>query len=188
MRVGDFREKSVFSQAFAAKCFLGLDRFEGAGDNRNMVDQKDKFDAAKPADYMPDELYTVSPLDPDLEKSRPDFQPIIPEVVHEYESLDGRTLAERFDFENFRDRFHFKFQFTLADLFILTTATAVLLGVMRMVAWKWQYAAGLGGVGAFVSLIVITYVAPERHIAKTIWWSILTFYLLACLAAVITGK
>ncbi|MBN2295129.1 MAG: hypothetical protein JXM70_22055 [Pirellulales bacterium] len=151
-----------------------------------MVDQKDKFDAANPADYSPDELYTVAPPDPELEKSRPAFDPIIPEVVHEDEPRQATPLIERFDFESLRENFHF--QFTLADLFILTTASAVLLGVMRMVAWKWQYAAGLGGIGAFISLIIITYVEPERRIAKTIWWSIMTFYLLACLAAMITGK
>ncbi len=151
-----------------------------------MVEQKDKFDAANPGECSPEELYTVAPPDPELEKLRAEFEPITPQVVHEYESEYGYTLAERFDYENLRERFHF--QFTLADLFILTTATAVLLGVMRMVAWRWQYAAGLGGIGAFVSLVVITYVAPERHIAKTIWWSILAFYLLACFAAVITGR
>ncbi len=151
-----------------------------------MVDQQDKFDAANPTAYSPQELYAVAPPDPDLMQSRPAMQPIIPQVVDEDEPpQSSRSIGEHFDFESFRERFHL--QFTLADLFILTTASAVLLSIMRLVAWKWQYAAGLGGVGAFVSLVVIAYVEPERRIAQTIWWSILTFYLLACLAAVVTA-
>ena len=151
-----------------------------------MVDQQEKFDAANPREYSPAELYTVAQPDPDLLQSLPAFEPIIPEVVREDEPPQSRRpFGEGLDFESLRERFHF--QFTLADLFILTTASAVLLGIMRMVAWKWQFAAGLGGVGALVCLAVITYVEPERRIALTIWWSILAFYLLACLAAVITG-
>lgn len=160
-------------------------------ENHVMVDQQDKFDAANPSEFSPAELYNVLPPDPDLVKSQPAFDPIIPEVVCEDEPRESRrSIKEHFDFEHFdfeslRERFHF--QFTLADLFIVTTASAVLLGIMRMVSWKWQYAAGLGGIGAFASLIILTYAAPERRIAKTIWWSILTFYLLACLAAAITA-
>ena len=151
-----------------------------------MVDQQKKFDDASASANPPEELYAVAPPDPNLIKSRPAMDPIIPEVVAEDEPYESRrSVDERLDFESFREKFHF--QFTLADLFILTTATAVLLSIMRLVAWKWQYAAGLGGVGAFISLLVITYIEPERRIAQTIWWSILTFYLLACLAAVVTG-
>ena len=150
-----------------------------------MVDQQDKFDAANPREYSPEELYTVAQPDPDVVRSRLAMTPIIPEVVDEEEPRERRPFGEGFDFESLRERLHF--QFTLADLFIITTASAVLLGIMKMLTWKWQFAAGLGGVGAFVCLIVLTYAETERRIAKTIWWSILTFYLLACLAAVITG-
>ncbi len=151
-----------------------------------MVDHREKFDAASASANLPAELYAVAPPDPDLVQSRPAMEPIIPEVVREDEPRESRrSSGERLDFESFRQRFHF--QFTLADLFILTTATAMLLGIMRLVSWKWQTAAGLGGVGAFISLAVIVYVEPERRIAQTIWWIILTFYLLACLAAVVTG-
>lgn len=151
-----------------------------------MADQQDKFDAANPSAYSPEELYAVAKPDPELVQSRLAITPIIPEVVREDEPLENRrSFGEGFDFESLRDRFHF--QFTLADLFIITTASALLLGIMKMLTWKWQYAAGLGGIGAFVCLIVLTYAGTERRTAKTIWWSILTFYLLACLAAVITG-
>ena len=179
--------KISLSPLLPAQCAAGaLTRSGVLNENDVMVDEQKKFDAANASVNPPEELYAVAEPDPDLIKSRPAMEPIIPEVIHEGEPRESRrSVGERLDFESFRQRFHF--QFTLADLFILTTATAVLLSIMRLVAWKWQYAAGLGGVGAFISLAVITYVEPERRIAQTIWWSILTFYLLACLAAVVTG-
>ena len=143
------------------------------GKNGTMAEQDDKkLDASNP----PEELYGVAEPDPDLALSR--FQPIIPEVVDD--DLDNGRTHEGFG-ENFR------LQFTIADLFMVTTALAVLLGTMSMLRWKWQYAAGLAGFGAFASLLVITIAEPERQVVKTLWWSFFVFYLLACAAAVFVG-
>lgn len=130
----------------------------------------------------PDDLYAIVPPDPNLPRATPPITPIIPRVVAEDED---DSLAAGRDFGDFLGQFHF--QFTLSDLFILTTALAVLLGIMSLLRWKWQIAAGLAGIGAFVSLLVITIYEPERRIAQTIWWTMLSFYLLACLAAFIAG-
>ena len=151
------------------------------GENSGMAQQQDKFDAANP----PDELYGVARPDPDLAPATPAMEPIIPQVVREDGEDEDRATGSRFDFDSFRE--NFRFQFTLSELFMVTTALAVLLSIMSLLRWKWQLAAGLAGVGAFVSLLVITIVEPERRVVQTIWWSFLVFYLLACLVAVFTG-
>ncbi len=154
-----------------------------------MSRQPQKPDAPPPAEDHPvspenpaDDLYAIVPPDPNLAKATPPLQPIIPQVVRE----DGdEPIAAGRDFGGLLEQF--RFQFTLSDLFMLTTALAVLLGIMSLLRWKWQIAAGLAGIGAFVSLLVITIYEPERRIAQTIWWTMLAFYLLTCLAAFITG-
>ena len=154
-----------------------------------MAEKQDKFDAAKPPASPPanppEEMYAVAPPDPDLAPATPAIEPIIPKVVPEDGSDEDRSTGSRFDIEGFRE--NFQFQFTLSDLFMVMTASAVLLSIMSLLRGKWQYAAGLAGIGAFVSLLVITIVEPERRVVQSIWWSFLVFYLLACLAAVITG-
>ena len=150
-----------------------------------MPEKQDKFDAANSAANPPEEMYAVTPPDPDLAPTTPAIDPIISEVVPEDGSDEDRASGSRFDVEGFRD--NFRFQFTLSDLFVVTTALSVLLSIMGLLKWKWQYAAGLAGIGAFVSLLVITIVEPERRTTHVIWWSFFVFYLLACLVALITG-
>ena len=150
-----------------------------------MPEKQNKFDAANPPANPPEELYAVAPPDPDLAPATPAMEPIIPEVVSEDGSDEDRPSGRRFDIGGFRENFHF--QFTLSDLFTVTTASAVLLSIMSLLKWQWRYAAGLAGIGAFVSFLVITIVEPERRITHVIYWSFLVLYLLACLAAVITG-
>ena len=127
----------------------------------------------------------MAPLDPNLVSCRPALRPIIPEVVREDEPKDEAEDDGRTHWERFREKY--RFQFTIADLFKLTTATAVLLAIMKIMAGYWQYAAGLAGIGALVCLIIITVAEPERRIVQVIWWTMLALYVLASLAAFVTA-
>lgn len=129
-----------------------------------------------------DDLYAILPPDPTLAKLSPPFQT----MNRNFQPEDADDLAAAGRGAGGRTS-PFHFQFTLGELFMLTTALAVLLGIMSLLRWKWQIAAGLAGVGAFVSLFVLTVYEPEGRVVQTIWWVMLAFYLLACLAAFIVG-
>ena len=126
-----------------------------------------------PADIAED-IYAVAPPALDTADGRPSLPPVIPQVVDEDDSFESVELAP--------------FQFTLADMFILTTAVALILGIVSLFAWHWQYAAGLAGIGAFVSVVLLTTYEPENSTVRVACWATLVFYVMACMAAMITGK
>ena len=78
-----------------------------------------------------------------------------------------------------------QWQFTLSELFLLTAVFALLLGLLKMFPREW--AAGLAGAGALVSMIVLAVLKPTRMIVYLGWWAMLIVYLMVCLAAILGG-
>ncbi|MCX7425863.1 MAG: hypothetical protein NTW96_09635 [Planctomycetia bacterium] len=135
----------------------------------------------KPDDKTPpsrskdaEDVYAAVPMAPRATDARSALPPVIPEVVREDDPFEPEPEAKA------------PFQYSLADLFILTAGVALLFGVMSMLGWHWEYAAGLAGLGAFISVVLLTTYEPEQHGIRVACWAMFVFYLLTCMAAIIT--
>lgn len=134
--------------------------------------------AQRPTEPSPpdEDIYQVVPAG----DFRPDdvqmLRPVVPEIVPE----DGES--------DFPAEPRARFQFTLRDMLLVTTGVAVWLGVVRSVNWGWSIAAGISGVAALISLIVLTVHEPENPSIRRAWWCVLGIYLLTCLSAMIAGR
>jgi hypothetical protein len=100
--------------------------------------------------------------------------PVIPEVVSEDDPFEPEPGVNA------------PFQYSLSDLFVLTAGVALVFGVMSLLAWHWEYAAGLAGLGAFISVILLTTYEPEHHGIRVACWTMLVVYALTCMAAIFT--
>lgn len=78
------------------------------------------------------------------------------------------------------------FQYTLADMFALTTAVAVFMSIVTM--FPLPTVAGATGVGAFISLILLTVWPPEQQLLRLGWWVLFVLYLMTCIGAIIFGR
>ncbi len=75
------------------------------------------------------------------------------------------------------------FQYTLADIFALTTGVAVFMSILRF--FPLHTIAGVSGLGALFSLILLLIWPPERPLLRLGWWVLFGLYLLACIGAII---
>jgi hypothetical protein len=79
------------------------------------------------------------------------------------------------------------FQYTLADMFALTTAVAVFFSlffsILKIIPVK--SIAGASGLGTLLSLILLIFWPPERTLIRFGWWALFGFYLLTCIWAMI---
>jgi hypothetical protein len=124
--------------------------------------EQDVYGVVVPDDFRPADLRML--------------ETVVPEIVREDdepEPLDEPTP---------------RFQFTVRDMLLLTTGVAIWLGVMSTVNWGWSIAAGVAGVAALISLIVLSVHEPENPTIRRGWWCVLGVYLLTCLAAMIAGR
>jgi len=112
-------------------------------------------------------LYRVAPRDPDIVDYEPQILRIEIKLPEDEEFEEEPETAP--------------WQFTLDDLFLLTTVTAVFLGIMSCLPWP--LAAGLIGAGVLVGLMVLNRVPPSRRRAHVVWWAMLLVYLFISLAA-----
>jgi hypothetical protein len=78
------------------------------------------------------------------------------------------------------------FQFSMAELFLLVALVSFVLGLLNCIPP--QYAAGLAGLGALVSMVVIAVLKPTRPIIYLAWWVVLGIYLLSCLRGLLAGS
>jgi len=78
------------------------------------------------------------------------------------------------------------FQFSLAELMLLITLAAVVLGLLRLVSAEWS--AGLTGLGVLIYLVALAFWGPRWPILYVAWWAMFVVYLLACLAAIVKGR
>jgi len=101
---------------------------------------------------------------------------VVPEIVVEDEDEEPSEPAAG------------RFQFTIRDMLLLMTGVAIWLGAMTTLHWSWSIAAGLSGVAALVSLLVLMVHEPENPSVRLAWWGVLGVYVLTCLAAIVAGS
>jgi hypothetical protein len=79
------------------------------------------------------------------------------------------------------------FQYTIADMFALTTAVAVFLSIFFSIIklFPVKSIAGASGLGTLMSLILLLIWPPERRLIRVGWWVLFAFYLFTCIAAMI---
>ena len=75
------------------------------------------------------------------------------------------------------------FQYTLADMFVLTTAVAVFMSILSL--FSLPTIAGASGLGALFSLILLIFWPPGQPLLRIGWWVLFALYLLACIGAII---
>jgi hypothetical protein len=78
------------------------------------------------------------------------------------------------------------FQYSLADMFVLTTAVAVFMSIMSTISlFSLPTIAGACGLGALFSLILLIFWPPGQPLLRIGWWVLFALYLLACIGALI---
>jgi len=122
-----------------------------------------------------DSLYEVIPPAPGTEPSRWVLPPAIAKVVPEDEYEEPRESSP-------------PLQFTLADLFIVTTGAAVILSIVVTMRSFLPVAAGAASIGALVGAIILLHVEPESKAVRMGCWGVLSFYVVACLVAITMGR
>ena len=117
----------------------------------------------------PEEGYPVAPSPPAREYV-PQVKPTISPLPADYEPPGDRP-----------------FQYTLADMFVLTTSVAVMLSIILsiMKLFPLKTIAGATGLGALISLLLLVFWPPERQFVRIGWWMLFGFYLLTCIVAMI---
>lgn len=75
------------------------------------------------------------------------------------------------------------YQFSLGQMLLLAAVVSFVLSILNLLPP--QYAAGVAGLGALVSLIVISVLKPAQAIVHVTWWAMLLVYLMMCLAAIL---
>ena len=117
----------------------------------------------------PDAEYRTAPPDPESIDYRGSVLPVIPEPPPEEVPPES-------------DRF----QFTMAEWFLLVTFAAVFLSMLGYVP-RATFAA-LAGLGLLAFAAVISYYKPSRAIFRLAWWVLLAIYALTAIAALLAGS
>ena len=115
-----------------------------------------------------DDEYPLSPLDPERAEHSSSFAPVDLD-----ELMESARPAQP------------SFQFSMAEMFLLVAVVSIVLGLLN--CFPPQYAAGLAGLGALVSMLVIAILKPTRPIVYVAWWVVLGIYLLSCVRGMLTG-
>ena len=79
------------------------------------------------------------------------------------------------------------FQFTLAELLMLTAVVALFLSTVGLFpgGYAIKNFAGVAGVGVLLGMVVLALMQDVRPIIRVAWWVMLGLYALACVAAVV---
>jgi len=105
------------------------------------------------------DTYRVGPPDPEcLEGPSPHPSQDLNEVITEAEREESR------------------FQFSMAEMLLLVGAVALFLGVLG--CFPREYSAGLAGLGALASMLVLILLKPTQPIVRLGWWIVLVIYAL----------
>jgi hypothetical protein len=120
-------------------------------------------------DEKPEEGYSVAPLPPGVTEVPPLRVPLRPAKNLLYEPAEKKP-----------------FQYTLADMFALTTAVAMFMSILSF--FPLPTIAGASGVGALFSLILLAVWPPDQPLLRLGWWVLFALYLLACIGAIIIGR
>jgi hypothetical protein len=76
-----------------------------------------------------------------------------------------------------------RFQFSIAEMLLLVGAAALFLGILG--GFPREYAAGLAGFGALVSMLVLIRLKPTRPIVRLGWWIVLLIYAMMVVAKIV---
>ncbi|MBN1908356.1 MAG: hypothetical protein JW818_01330 [Pirellulales bacterium] len=139
-------------------------------DNKGMVDPQEESRLPVTGDE-PGEMYDVAPPDPEIVPIKPVFEAPAPPPQDKPGSDSRAELGE--------------LQYSLSDLFILTTVIALMLGVIASFSWQWHIAAALAGIAAMAAAIVLATGKVEHPIARRTCWMMMVFYAVSSLAATI---
>ena len=114
----------------------------------------------------PDETYPVLPPVPEHVEHKPPTP-----------SKDLNILITAAEKEESR------FQFSIAEMLLLVGAVALFLGVLG--CFPPEYAAGLAGLGALASMLVLILLRPTQPIIRLGWWIVLVIYALMVLTKIL---
>ena len=78
-----------------------------------------------------------------------------------------------------------RFQFTLAELLMLTAVVALILGTVGLFpgGFAIENFAGVAGIGLLLGIFVLMLMQDVRPIIHVAWWVMLGLYVLACVVA-----
>jgi hypothetical protein len=130
-----------------------------------MSEEPDENDS----DENSEEGYTVAPLPPGVGEVPPLRVPPRPVKNIVYEPAEKKP-----------------FQYTLADLFALTTGVAVFMSILSVLPL--HTIAGASGIGALFSLILLAIWPPDQPLLRIGWWVLFVLYLLTCIGSIIFGR
>ena len=116
----------------------------------------------------PDDEYPIAPPDPESVDYRASVLPIIPQPPE----------AEPAQID--------RFQFSMAEGFLLVTFAAVFLGILGY--FPRATAAALAGLGMLAAAAMISYCKPVPAIFHVAWWVMLAIYAITCVAALVAGS
>ena len=114
----------------------------------------------------PEDTYLVGPPDPQCLDRKPALPSRdINEVITEAEREVSR------------------FQFSIAEMLLLVGAVALFLGVLG--CFPREYSAGLAGLGALASMLVLILLKPTQPIVRLGWWIVLIIYALMVFTTIV---
>ena len=113
-----------------------------------------------------EDMYAVGPPDPDCVTRNPPLpSQDINQVITEAERQASR------------------FQFSMAEMLLLVGAVALFLGVLG--CFPREYSAGLAGLGALASMLVLILLKPTQPIVRLGWWIVLIIYALMVITTIV---
>jgi hypothetical protein len=128
-------------------------------------------------DENPEEGYPVAPLPPGLHEHRP-VSALFDQQVNKQVNLEIDRKTKK------------PFQFSLADMFTLTTAFAVFMSIFSLITRGFapKTMAGAAGIGAFVSGVFLLLWPPNQPLLRLGWCVLFALYLMACVGAIFWGR
>lgn len=79
-----------------------------------------------------------------------------------------------------------RFQFSVAEMLLLVGLVALFLGILG--CFPREYAAGLAGLGALASMLVLILLKPTQPIVRLGWWIVLAIYAMMVLTTLLEGR
>ena len=105
------------------------------------------------------------------------------------ERIDSATPAPSVDINELcttAEKQASRFQFSVAEMLLLVGVVALFLGVLG--CFPREYAAGLAGLGALASMLVLILLKPTQPIVRLGWWIVLAIYALMILTTFLEGQ
>jgi hypothetical protein len=79
------------------------------------------------------------------------------------------------------------FRFSIADLLLVMTGTALVMGGLRRLCGPPPIFAGVAGIGVMLGTVFLAFMKPDRPVFHLAWWAMLAIYLAACVVALVSN-